>query len=206
LLALVAAAIVGLALHRLIAVPARRIFTARTPPPRTVAQGSDSDAEAIAVYQIAAHWRPQRLVTAGLVAVVGTAIAITAATNGTTAGVAFGVAWGVLIPWNVGLYLWKTAGYLAISGEALAWQTPLRSGTFPLREIVEVRPWQVRSAIAVIATADGGRLYVPAQKGFAPFTEQLANRLPGTPIDPGGYARLAQRLSGPSRLIRGGDA
>lgn len=106
------------------------------------------------------------------------------------AGAIFGVYW----------YLFRYAYDLRFDSEFLYWRSPLRSGRVLLRDLrcVAVR-WGTG---ATIASVEGGRIHVFAQKGFAKFCAKLVGCCPGLEVRIGSMARFLEWLPGPT-LFRG---
>lgn len=146
-------------------------------------------------YRMYALYRAQILAMFGLFAVIAV-VFVTVAAMSNASLLVFAALWVAALSWNGYWFLLRLVYDLELDGDVVRWRTPLRSGTVPLSDVVELRPSRFGSNAEVFELADRRRLLVFVRKGFRAFADELVARRPGIPVRLGLQARLVERFPG----------
>lgn len=131
--------------------------------------------------------------------VVGAVVAVlilVASFNKNGPPVILGILWTIF--WIVGSYvtLWRTAYSLSVSEGFITWQSPARSGTVRLAEIIRIRPGV--SLLNIIECRGQRNILVGNWAGFREFCVALHTECPSITIEYGVGTRLVESLPVPS--------
>jgi len=115
------------------------------------------------------------------------------------AGAWFFVAYFAILLFNGVIFLVVAALELALVGDELIWQAPVRGGSIRTDDLRFVRPFGPFGVLAVVGTASGPRALVWATAGFADFMEAVVAAAPHVKVRHGSYQRTGDWLAGRPR-------
>ena len=107
----------------------------------------------------------------------------------------FELFWLAAVAWNAYWFLFRFVHELELQESELVWSAPLRSGSVPLTELVQVRPMRLGWGVHVIEHRDGRPLLVWATGGLKPFLDRVGEVAPGVDVRVGWSVRTAARAS-----------
>jgi len=96
-------------------------------------------------------------------------------------------------------FLWRVAYRLEFANDLLTCRSRFASWTFPLSQLVRLRPAALDVGFQVVDTrSDPRHLLVCVSKGFGPFARALQRERPDLEIGIGWVSRLLERMPWPS--------
>lgn len=153
-------------------------------------------------YRMHALWRLQIFATCAIFAVVGVVVVVTSVMASSGPPVWFAVLWLLVAVWNSYWFLFRIAYRLDLWQSSIRWQTPLRSGTIALTDLVEMRPMRFGSSVEVLRLSDGSKVQVMVRRGFVDFMAEVQAAAPHVQARVGTLARIGNWGPGPRGFRR----
>jgi hypothetical protein len=148
----------------------------------------------ISVYRLFRFWRLQIIGTSVLFWAIAIAMLAADAAGLNGPPWPFALLWSAACVYITLSFLLRVPYELTLADGLLAWKTPMRSGSVPVSEIRELRPYPSGPNAELIQLEDGRRLIVLMRKGFQQFLDDLSRAAPGLSLTVSPYfSKLAER-------------
>jgi hypothetical protein len=112
--------------------------------------------------------------------------------------VPFALFWLGALGWNAYWWLFRIVYRMRLDAGVLEWHTPVRSGQLPLAEITLIRSIALLPSVLAIRRRNGRALLILAGKGLPAFVGEAVETQPEIDVHLGRWARVADRVPGPS--------
>ena len=134
------------------------------------------------IYRMYGPWRLQIIGTSVLFWLIAIAMLAADAAGLNGPPWPFAIIWSAVCVYVTQGFLLRVAYELRIEDHVFVWKTPLRSGSVPVSQIREVRPYPTGRNGELIQLEDGRRIIVLMRRGFQDFLNDLSQAAPGLPI------------------------